>query len=110
MNSPPAAPYDTDEHSIERRLAAFMQYGADVILVHDQHGTIFFAGPSLPRILGYDVDELVGRLLTDLVHEDDRTAVARQRDAMLANPGVPQAGRFRIRHKGGAWRWMEGTG
>src|SRR5690349_15155505 len=96
--------------SIERRLAAFMQYGADVILVHDEHGTIFFAGPSLPRILGYEVGELVGQRLIELVHEDDRAAVDQQRAAMLANPGVPQAGRFRIRHKGGAWRWLEGTG
>jgi len=94
----------------ERRFATLMGLGADVVTLHREDGTIFYVAPSLTHVLGHAPEAWLGQRLLDLVHEDDRTAAEEQRQAMLAAPGVPQAGRYRLRQKGGAWRWMEGTG
>jgi two-component system cell cycle sensor histidine kinase/response regulator CckA len=100
-----------DERSAEeRRLATLIAFGADVITLHHEDGALFYASPSLTRVLGYAPQECEGRSLADLMHEEDLVAAERQHQAMLGAPGVPQPGRFRLRHKGGAWRWMEGTG
>jgi two-component system, cell cycle sensor histidine kinase and response regulator CckA len=94
----------------ERRFTTLMGLGADVVTLHREDGTIFYAAPSLTHVLGHAPEAWLGQRLPDLVHEDDRLAAEAQRQAMLAAPGSPQPARFRLRHKGGAWRWMEGTG
>jgi two-component system, cell cycle sensor histidine kinase and response regulator CckA len=99
-----------DRSANERRLAALIEFGADVITLHREDGAVFYAAPSLSHILGYSVSDWLGRHLADLVHEEDRAAAAGQFTAMREAPGIPQMARFRLRHKGGAWRWMEATG
>jgi PAS domain S-box-containing protein len=100
-----------DERSAtERRLGALVEFGADVITLHHDDGTIFYAAPSVTRILGYGADEWLGRRFAELIHEEDQGAAREQLEAMRGSPGVPQVARFRLRHKGGAWRWMEATG
>jgi PAS domain S-box-containing protein len=94
----------------ERRFATLMELVADVVTLHREDGTIFYAAPSLTHVLGHAPEEWLGQRLTDLVHEEDRSAVEEQRQALQAAPGVPRPCRYRLRHKGGAWRWMEGTG
>lgn len=48
----------------------------DILLVCDHEGRVTAINPSATAILGWQESELVGRLLTDFVHEDDwqRTA------------------------------------
>jgi two-component system cell cycle sensor histidine kinase/response regulator CckA len=96
--------------AVERRLARLIEFGADVVTAHHQDGQVFYAAPSLTHVLGYTIEEWVGRSLTELIHEEDRPLAEAQWQAMQATPGEPQPGRFRLRHKQGAWRWMEGTG
>jgi two-component system cell cycle sensor histidine kinase/response regulator CckA len=99
-----------EEREGERRLATVMELGADVVTLHRADGTIFWAAASLTHVLGHAPAEWLGQRLLELVHEEDRPAAEQQRQAMLACPGVPQQARYRLRHKGGAWRWMEGIG
>jgi two-component system cell cycle sensor histidine kinase/response regulator CckA len=94
----------------ERRVAALIEFGGDVVTLHHPDGVIFYAAPSLTHILGYHIEEWLGRQLGDLVHDEDQEAAGGQLQAMRAAPGVPQLARFRLRHKSGAWRWMEATG
>jgi two-component system cell cycle sensor histidine kinase/response regulator CckA len=94
----------------DRRVAALIEFGGDVITLHHLDGTVFYAAPSLAHILGHEIEEWLGRRLGELVHEEDREAASGQLEAMRATPGVPQVARFRLRHKSGAWRWMEATG
>ena len=110
MAGPETSRTAEERSASERRFATLMELGADVVTLQQADGTIFYAAPSLTHVLGHAPPDWVGRRLADLVHEEDRPAVEQQRAAMLAAPGVPQPGRYRLRHKGGAWRWMEGTG
>jgi two-component system cell cycle sensor histidine kinase/response regulator CckA len=94
----------------ERRFVTLLELVADVVTLHREDGTIFYAAPSLTHVLGHAPEEWLGQRLTELVHEEDRPAAEEQRQALLAAPGAPRPVRYRLRHKGGAWRWMEGTG
>jgi two-component system cell cycle sensor histidine kinase/response regulator CckA len=96
--------------AIERRFTTLMELGADVVTLHHEDGTMFHAAGSLTHVLGYSVEECLGRRLVELIHDEDRPAAEAQRQAMLATPGVSQPVRYRLRHKGGAWRCMEGIG
>jgi len=70
-------------------------------------GVRLYSSPSVSRILGYAEDELIGADALNLVHPDDRAAVAAGRERVLGAPGRSVRVRFRTRHKNGTWRWLE---
>ena len=55
----------------------------DVAYIADQDGCLTWLSEALPRVLGWQVEELLGQPLRDLVHPDDREA-ARAWRALLA--------------------------
>lgn len=61
----------------------------DGILVHDG-GRAVYVSPTLDRMLGYPEGSLVGRVVLDAVHPDDRAKVA-ERMAALYAPGAPSS-------------------
>jgi PAS domain S-box-containing protein len=91
----------------ERRFRALIEHSSDGIALLDRYGTVLYASPSTTRILGYEVDELAGRNLSDLVHPTDQKRVESQFRTLLDQPGLPVVGEFRVRHKDGSWRWIE---
>ncbi|MDX2021745.1 MAG: PAS domain S-box protein [Deltaproteobacteria bacterium] len=91
-------------------LRALVMHGSDLITLFDGQGMIRYVAPSLEHILGYQADELYGRSLTEFVHDADLPALRAHFAFLFANPGVPKALQFRIRHRGGAWRWHQSTG
>lgn len=63
-----------ESEAMFRRLAEKAVVGIYII----QNGTVVYANPSLARIFGYEVEELVGQLtIQDVVHSDDIDAVAK---------------------------------
>jgi PAS domain S-box-containing protein len=81
----------------------------DLIMEVDSSGRSLYASPNHRAVLGYEPDDLVGRVGLDLVHPDERKAVA------LAFRGVHETswGRefeMRVRHRDGSWRWFECSG
>jgi diguanylate cyclase (GGDEF)-like protein/PAS domain S-box-containing protein len=64
---------------------------------------------ALPRMLGWAVEELVGKRTLELVHpEDHQRAIASWMD-MLAAPGATRRVRLRHRHRDGHHLWLEIT-
>ena len=55
----------------ERRLQAVIESVADVITVVNRGGVILSQSDAVRRVLGYKPEELVGRRLFDLIHDDD---------------------------------------
>jgi PAS domain S-box-containing protein len=95
-----------DSEALYRKLA---ERSNDIISRTDSSGRCIYISPSCRHVLGYEPEELVGRLaLIDLAHPDDR---ARQHDvlARFVNHGItsPAPLCIRIRRKDGTYVWLE---
>jgi len=94
----------------EERFRSLIEYSTDIIAVVERNGTIRFASPSVERLLGYRVDELVGQSILTIIHpEDQELAIA------ALSPSVPvdvigNPIETLIRHKNGSWRLLEVRG
>lgn len=94
--------------SHERRFRALVQSSTDLVFVVDSTAAVTYASPSCNDVLGYSPELLLGSGSGTLVHEDEldalRTAVGR---AVEAAGGTAKFC-FRVRHRDGTWRWLEG--
>jgi len=85
-----------------------VQNSSDAVAMLDADGTIRFLSDSAARLLGYSLGERITRSALELMHPDD---APRARDSLvecLRRPGVPLAAEYRLRHKDGSWRNLEG--
>jgi diguanylate cyclase (GGDEF)-like protein/PAS domain S-box-containing protein len=94
----------------EEYFKAIIHNSSDIVLILDKLGTITYASPSVERFLGYGPDELIGKSSLDLIVSDDKPrAIADFGRALLIKEAlVPNV--FRIRHKNGTERILEGVG
>ncbi|HET7452886.1 MAG TPA: EAL domain-containing protein, partial [Thermoanaerobaculia bacterium] len=68
-----------------------------------------FASASHERILGYPPADLLGRDAFFLLHPDDLARARAMFAESLAHPGRPIGAEYRVRHRDGSWRDVEGT-
>ena len=91
-------------------LQALLEQSSDVIALLDASGTILYTSPPATRLLGYPVDELVGRNAFELLHPDDLPRVQALFAGLLERATEPITTAVRYRHKDGSWREIEGVG
>ncbi len=94
----------------ERRFRSMIENALDIIFIVSADGTLVYASPSVKRVLGYQTAELVGRNLSELIHEGD---IEQIRFTMrgLATREVPECSTtFRFRHKNGSYRILDSIG
>ena len=94
----------------EERFRAMIENSADIISILSIDGTAQYISPSVEQILGYKIEELIGRKIFDFLHPDDLNIVV-----AAMTPGVPteEIGpslELRLRHKDGSWRILEVRG
>ncbi|MGA9760916.1 MAG: PAS domain S-box protein [Gaiellaceae bacterium] len=92
----------------EARFRALIENATDIVAVVSEDSTITYASPSVQPALGWNADEMVGQLLSDLVHDE---AVGQLREgfrALIEEPGQTMDVAYRVRHKDGSWRQLEG--
>jgi PAS domain S-box-containing protein len=90
-----------------RYFRSLIENAHDGITVVDVDGVIRFEAPSVERLLGYRVEELVGLGVDHLLHPDDAASVLQARKDLLAGR-VPLVRReVRLRHRDGTWRTLE---
>jgi two-component system, sensor histidine kinase and response regulator len=94
----------------ERRFRALIEKSSDALSLFDQEGRVLWDAPSAThRALGYTPEELIGRSAFELVHPDDQDRVRSVFRELTDEPGACLTTHYRLRHKEGLWRWMEGT-
>lgn len=91
----------------ESDLRAILDYLQDTYYRTDQSGSIVRASRSVEQLLGYTVEEVLGRKLADLYcsQADREEFLARMR----ANGGRIVGGESRLRHKDGHEVWVRTT-
>jgi PAS domain S-box-containing protein len=92
----------------ETRLEQALEAMRAVMVEADAQGRNRYVSPSLLGVLGYDSQEVLGRVGLTFVHRDDH-AVLVEMAARLHATGEPTTSVFRARHKSGHWVWLETT-
>src|SRR5260221_5524827 len=57
---------------IEQKFRLMAENSEDLITIHTIDGTIWYLSPSVTTVLGYEVDDIIGRPFEQYVHPDDR--------------------------------------
>ena len=84
---------------------AMVQGSSDLVMVADPQGVIRYASPALTEVLGYQLDDFVDSVFTELIHPED----ANRARGLFEVGGRRTSGRayeLRIAHREGGWRWM----
>ncbi len=80
----------------------------DIVAVFGADGTFRYASPSAKRILGYSLDDVVGKNAFEFIHPDDIGIIADTYQQALQNPGISQPMvEYRIRKQDGSWCVLE---
>ena len=93
----------------DARFRALLENSIDVTGILDADMRMQYVSPSVTRILGYTVDELVGATSPEFIHPDDAGIL----DELFTRTEDDQrvvTQQFRARHKDGSWRLMEAVG
>jgi diguanylate cyclase (GGDEF)-like protein/PAS domain S-box-containing protein len=90
----------------EARFRAMVRDSNDIMAIVDPHGRLVYASPVTERILGLDIEPLIGTDVFDLIHPDDRELA---RGGFHLNTAGKEADRveLRLRHADGGWRVVE---
>jgi PAS domain S-box-containing protein len=87
----------------EEHYRSLIENSMDLISILNLDGTIRYVSPSHERMLGFPVDELVGKNVLSFVHPQDKAQV--QMALVNGNNGRPVE--CRVRHNDGSWRVLE---
>jgi PAS domain S-box-containing protein len=91
----------------EERFRALVQNSSDAITITDAQLRIQYQSPSIERIFGYVPLEILNRSLSELIHEDDRSAMQTLFENMAGRPGATAHLEARWLHQNGTWRSSE---
>jgi|SRR5579859_557618 len=80
----------------------------DMISQTAADGRMIYLSPSVERMTGYSIAELMPRQMREFVHPDDLNSFLSFYGALVSGraPGG-QPIRYRVRHKDGTWLWLE---
>jgi two-component system cell cycle sensor histidine kinase/response regulator CckA len=93
----------------EERFRSFAENAATLVCEVDLEGQYLYVNPAFQIHLGYQPEELIGRLAGSLVHPDE-LAEAVEKFGTLLETDTPSSDIWRFRHKNGEWRWFHCCG
>ena len=94
----------------EAYFKAVTQNASDLIIITDKTGTITYVNASIERFLGYTPDELIGRSAFDYIIPEDITRAMNDYGKAVLEKNTIMTNSFRIRHRDGSERVLEGVG
>jgi len=89
---------------------ALVENVSDGMVVINGNGAIRNKTASIERVLGYRIEDDIGRSSFDFVHPDDLPKAAEAFTRLIQNPGLTIRYEIRVRHADGAWRTIEVIG
>jgi PAS domain S-box-containing protein len=91
----------------EQKFRLLAENSGDIISVHAADGTIWYISPSVTTVLGYDVDDVIGRSILQFVHPADRYKFFPAENEMDFSSDESIFIRYRMFTKEGAYVWLE---
>ena len=87
-------------------LRPLLERSTDAALVMRSDAVISYASPAVRQLFGWREEEIVGQSIVPLLHPEDRPALGRFLQKILAEPGAHPPLELRIR-RGDEWVWTE---
>ncbi len=94
----------------DRRLAALVRHGTDMLTILDADTEVKYASPSHQQVMGIPPSMLVGRRMSSEIHRDDYPAAEVGFARLLSGESLRESLIVRLRDSTGAWRWVEAVG
>jgi len=94
----------------EEYFRALIENSLDIVFIVDAKGFITYASPSVNRVLGYEQEELIGRGAAEIISPVERKRAFQDFNRALASNGAVIPNTFRILHKDGTERILDGYG
>jgi hypothetical protein len=94
----------------EERFRALVENSSDIILLLDAEARVLYTSQSTTRHLGWVSEQLVGRVIFELVHPTDLDLAQTRLADVLEHPGRVATAEVQLRHADGTWRTVEGIG
>ncbi len=92
----------------DRRFRSLIENATDIIVILDERGIFRYCSPSAERVLGYRLEDVEGRPAPELVHPDDIGLIMEVLQNAITTPRISQpAIEYRVRDRGGSWRFFE---
>jgi PAS domain S-box-containing protein len=93
----------------EKLFRAMIEKDTDMKTLSTKSGKVFYASPSLTKILGFENQEFMSMPAFDLIHPADRAGFIEGITDIVQTPGKSFFHQQRMKHKNGTWLWCEGT-
>jgi PAS domain S-box-containing protein len=90
------------------RYRLLADYSTDMISRQSAEGLYLYVSPACTILLGYEVEEMMGRSLTELVHSEDLPAIQQFIDTAPTLPEVSTI-TYRARRQDNQYIWLETT-
>ena len=95
-----------DRLEAETRRNRFFTLAIDLLGIADFEGRLLQVNPAWEHVLGYRPEELRNVSGLDLVHAEERAAMAEKMETLIKGASVAEfEGRYW--HKNGSWRWLQ---
>jgi two-component system cell cycle sensor histidine kinase/response regulator CckA len=91
----------------EERFRALTEKTSDLTAILNVNATVHYVSPSLFRMLGYTVEEWLGRQVFEFIHPDDIQPVIEALELGIRHQDTGLPLELRVHHKNGSWRLME---
>jgi two-component system cell cycle sensor histidine kinase/response regulator CckA len=94
----------------EARYRVVTEASRDLITEVDTEGRLVYASPTCMDVLGYEPEEVVGTTPFVLLHPEDIDRAVTTYLAGVESESPQTTSPYRVRHRDGSWRWLEGVG
>jgi PAS domain S-box-containing protein len=94
----------------EARFRALIENSSDGIVVVDRTGKVTYGSPAIEHLLGYSVNEFMGRNVFEFLHPDDLNRNLEIFERLVQRLNGHETSQLRFWRRDGVWIWIEATG
>lgn len=94
----------------EKFYGAILKNTQDIITILTSEGNIVYESPSVKSVLGYEIEELVGKNFVNFVHPEDIEHIFKIIETGIQTPDFSAKVECRFKHKDGKWIVLETIG
>jgi PAS domain S-box-containing protein len=93
----------------EKRFRALIEKSTDMKVLSSADGKIIYASPSVAKVLGCTLEEILQKQVFSFIHPEDSKNFLIERKKLVETPGASLQTELRFLHKNGGWTWCEGA-